>query len=91
MKLFLIVSQILFTLSLIPWFVIWGLSFMSFDSGFNLANISFAGTISLYPVAVILCSILAWILRLKKQRLAIIINLLPLLWVIAFVGFMLFV
>jgi hypothetical protein len=88
MKLYLIISQILFALSLIPWFVIWGLSFMSFDSGVNLANSSFVIIISLYPVAVIVGSILAWVFRGKKKRFAIMINLVPLLWIIAFMGFM---
>jgi hypothetical protein len=88
MKLYLIISQILYALSLIPWFVIWGLSFMSFDSGVNLANGSFVLTITLYPVAVIICSILAWVFRVKKKRSSIIINLLPMLWILAFIGFM---
>jgi hypothetical protein len=45
-------------LSLIPWFLIWRLSFMNFDNGVNLYNVSFFLSISLYPVAVIMCSIL---------------------------------
>lgn len=89
MKLYLIISQILYALSLIPWFVIWGLSFMSFDSGIHLANSSFVLVISLYPLAVIVGSILAWVFRLKKKRLAAMINLLPLVWILAFLGFML--
>ncbi|MDQ1147767.1 hypothetical protein QE429_004594 [Bacillus sp. SORGH_AS 510] len=88
MKLYLIISQILFALSLIPWFIIWGLSFMSFDSGVNLANSSFVLAISLYPVAVIVGSIIAWVFRVKKKRFAIMINLVPLLWIIVFMGFM---
>jgi hypothetical protein len=88
MKPYLIISQILYVLSLVPWFVIWGLSFMSFDSGVNLANSSFVLAISLFPVAVIVGSILAWVFRVKKQRFAIMINLIPMLWIIAFLGFM---
>ncbi|MEH7302616.1 hypothetical protein [Neobacillus drentensis] len=88
MKLYLIISQILFALSLIPWFIIWGLSFMSFDSGVNLANGSFVIAITLYPVAVITCSILAWVFRVKRKKFSTIINLFPMLWIVAFIGFM---
>jgi hypothetical protein len=87
MKPYLIISQVLYLLSLIPWFVIWGLSFMSFDSGINLSNVSFVLAISSYPFAVIICSILAWFFIVKKKRFAIIINLIPMLWIIGFFGF----
>jgi hypothetical protein len=90
MKPYLIITQILYVISLFPWFVIWGLSFMSFDSGVNAYNVSFVLVISLYPVAVVLGSILAWIFRLKKKRFAFIINLLPCLWIVSFIGFMMF-
>lgn len=82
MKKFLILSQILYVLCLIPWLVIWGLSFMSFDNGFSWANITFVLSISLYPVAVILCTIMAWVLRIRRQRAAIVINLIPMIWVV---------
>jgi hypothetical protein len=89
MKLYLIISQVLYALSLVPWFAIWGLSFMSFDSGVNVYNISFVLAITLYPVAVIIGSILAWVFRKKKKRFALIINLIPLLWIFTFFAFML--
>ncbi|MDQ6600855.1 hypothetical protein [Bacillus salipaludis] len=88
MKPYLIISQILYVLSLIPWFVIWGLSFMSFDNGMNVANVSFVLAISLYPVVVITGSILSWVFRVKKRRFAVLINLLPMLWIIVFFSFM---
>ena len=81
MKIYLVGSQILYVLCLIPWFVIWGLSFMSFDQGFSVWNISFVLGIGLYPVAVLLCSILSWILHIQRKRTAIIINSIPMLWV----------
>ncbi len=90
MKRLLIISQILYAVSLIPWIIIWGLSFMSFDGGVNLSNVSFVLIISLYPVAVIACSILTWLFRSKKKKLALVINLIPLVWVIGFVGLMVF-
>lgn len=90
MKPFLIITQVFYILSLVPWFVIWGLSFMSFDSGFHFYNVFFVLVITLYPVAVLLGSILAWIYRVKKKRLAIMMNFLPMIWVIAFLSFMFF-
>lgn len=89
MKAYFIISQIFYSFTLIPWFAIWGLSFMSFDNGVNVYNVMFVLIISLYPVAVLTSSILAWAFRLKNNRFAIMINLLPMLWVIAFVGLML--
>jgi len=88
MKPYLIISQFLYILSFVPWFVIWGLSFMSFDSGFNFYNIFFVLVITLYPVAVVTGSISAWIFRVKKKRLAVMMNLIPMIWVIAFLSFM---
>lgn len=88
MKPYLIISQFLYILSFVPWFVIWGLSFMSFDSGVNLYNVSFVLIITLYPVAVIIGSISGWIFRVKKKQLAILMNLIPMIWIIAFLSFM---
>jgi len=85
MKWYLIISQIFYSITLIPWFFIWGISFMVFDSGIiNIYNVSFVLIITLYPIAVILCSFLAWKMRIKKRKLAIIINLVPMIWVIGF-------
>jgi len=89
MRLFLIVSQILYLGSLIPWFIIWAMSFMSFDGGVNVSNVSFVLGISLYPIAVIACSILAWVFRVKRKRQSLVVNLIPLLWVISFLCFVL--
>lgn len=90
-KPFLIITQILYVLSLLPWFVIWGMSFMSFDAGIGLYNSLFVITITLYPVAVIVGSILSWVFHRKRKNLAVIFNLVPLVWVIAFAVFMLWV
>jgi peptidoglycan/LPS O-acetylase OafA/YrhL len=89
MKLYLISTQVLYALSLVPWLMIWGLSFMSFDSGFHVYNVSFVLAITLYPVAVLVGSVLAWLFRNKKKKFAIIINLLPFVWIISFAVFIL--
>lgn len=87
MKVFLIISQILYLLLIIPWLVIFGMSFLSFDAGINLYNTSFVVAIGLYPVAIIICGIIAWIYRTRKKRLAIITNLIPMLWILS-LGFL---
>ncbi|WP_445491727.1 hypothetical protein [Niallia sp. 03133] len=78
---FLVISQIFYLICIVPWLVIFGLSFMSFDGGVNFFNVAFVIGIGLYPIAVILCSIFAWFLRERSKRVAIILNLVPMLWV----------
>jgi hypothetical protein len=82
MKAFLIASQIFYVLCLIPWFLIWGITFMGFASGINWFSVMLTGGIGLYPVAVIVCSILAWKVRIRRKRTASIVNLVPMLWIL---------
>ncbi|MDF2963799.1 MAG: hypothetical protein K0S39_5534 [Paenibacillus sp.] len=82
MKNFLIISQLIYLLCMVPWLVVWGLSFMGFDNGVSLVNVSIVLAIGVYPIAVIICSIIAWLLRSRRKRTAIIVNLVPCLWVI---------
>ncbi|MDR7074048.1 hypothetical protein J2X07_003038 [Fictibacillus barbaricus] len=83
MKVFLIISQILYLLCIIPWLAVWGLSFMSFDNGIALWNSAFVILISLYPIAVILCSIFAWRIVKHNSRTALIVGLVPMLWIVS--------
>lgn len=82
MKLFLVLSQLFYLVSLVFWFPIWGLSFMAFDQGIAFWNSLFVLTISIYPLAVITCSILGWIFHNKKRQSAVVVNLIPMLWVV---------
>ncbi|TXK77353.1 hypothetical protein FU659_23085 [Paenibacillus sp. N3.4] len=82
MKVFLSITQTIYLISLPFWFLVWGLSFMAFDNGISLWGIICVVVISLYPVAVIVCSILSWIFKSKnKSRLAVILCLIPSLWI----------
>ncbi|KIL49518.1 hypothetical protein [Jeotgalibacillus soli] len=81
MKTFLIIPQFLYLLCLFPWLAIFVLSFMNFDNGFSWSNIAFVLSIGFYPVAVIFCSIVAWVLRTPMKRTAVITNLVPMIWV----------
>lgn len=67
---------------MIPWLLFWGISFMSFDQGFSWAAVGIVVGIGLYPVAAIVCAIFAWTLRKRRKRAAILINLIPLIWVL---------
>lgn len=87
-KPFLVIIQILYVLSLLPWFVIWGLSFMSFDAGIGFYNALFVLVITIYPIVVVVSSIFAWVFRKKRRRLSIILSVLPSVWVISFTLFM---
>ncbi|GKU80641.1 hypothetical protein [Niallia sp. NCCP-28] len=82
MKTYLVISQILYAVCLLPWLVVFGMSFMSFDQGISFANSAFVIGIGVYPLFVIICSIYAWIYRKRKKKLAIIVNFLPMLWII---------
>jgi hypothetical protein len=85
MILYLVIIQVFYLLTLFPWFVIWGLSTMAFDAGISAWGISLMTIVSLYPIAVIACSILSWVFRKKWRSLNIyIISAIPLLWVFAF-------
>jgi hypothetical protein len=85
MKLFLIIVQSFYSIMLLPWFFVWGLSFMVFDNGISLWGIGIVIIVSLYPVAVTVCSILSWVYRkMVKPIYIVFINLVPLLWIIAF-------
>ncbi|MCD9025253.1 hypothetical protein [Cohnella silvisoli] len=82
MKKFLVISQVIYLLCVIPWVFIWGISFMGFDQGFSWYAVALVVGIGVYPIAVILCSIFAWKLRKHRKRAAIIVNLIPMVWVL---------
>ena len=74
----LVISQLVSLLSLIPWLVIAGLSVMAFDSGVSTEAVLFVGGIWSYPVIVIGLAITAWILfAFKKIKAALVVTSLP--------------
>ncbi|MGF7030776.1 hypothetical protein J2T17_001682 [Paenibacillus mucilaginosus] len=90
MRTYLLVSQCLYAVSLMAWFPVWGMSFMVFDQGIALWNTLFFLSISAYPVAVLGCSVAAWMLRKRRQRTAVAVNLAPVIWIAALGGLFLF-
>jgi hypothetical protein len=82
----LIITQILAALSLLPWLPIAGLSLLAFDSGYGMSAVLFVSMIWLYPLLPLSCAIRAWWLyRHGKQRAAIITTSIPLVVVLPFV------
>jgi hypothetical protein len=82
MKAYLVSSQLVYALCLAPWFLIWGITLMGFANGINWFSLTLTGVVSLYPIAAIVCSILAWKFRDKRRRAAVIVNLIPMLWIL---------
>jgi hypothetical protein len=77
----LVISQALSLLSLVPWCTIAALSVMVFDAPGSDQMIEpwlFVGTVWLYPLFPILCAIVAWVLyRKRRWRAATIVTSLP--------------
>jgi hypothetical protein len=57
----LIVSQALGVLALLPWLAIAGLSFMAFDSGIHWQAVVFVAAICSYPLLLLGFSLGAWV------------------------------
>ncbi|REE85290.1 hypothetical protein A8990_11219 [Paenibacillus taihuensis] len=89
MKKFLVITQIIYALSFLAWIFIWLMSFMVFDQGIALWNSLFFLVITIYPIVVVVCSALGWFQRNRRRKLAAVLNLVPMLWIIPFVVFLL--
>lgn len=89
MKTYLVISQIIYTCALAPWLIIWAMSTMVFDSGIHLSNSFFFILITIYPLALLACGITAWVIRNRRRRTAILVNLIPSLWIIGIGGLLL--
>lgn len=90
----LLISQILFGLFTLVWLFVALMSVMMFDNP-GTENVFWPVLLFivnwLYPVALILSIIVSWVLyRYNKMKTAVIIAMIPLLWVLAIGGFMLY-
>jgi hypothetical protein len=87
MMIWLIVDTILSVLAIGPVALMGMMSVMASDSGVNTAVITFIWLGLTFPIAVALSPILGWIAWfLRRERTALILSLLPVLWVIAFIA-----
>lgn len=88
----LIVSQVLAALSLLPWLLIAGLSVMAFDAGFTTEAALFVGAIWAYPLLPLACSIVAWVFYMKhRMRGAVIATSIPMVIVLPLMLYMLYI
>lgn len=79
----LIVSTLLYILSLIPWFYIVMFSPMAFDAGYTTSAIVFIYVLLAYPLFLIVCVVLAWIFyKFSKDMAAWVMTILPLVAVL---------
>jgi hypothetical protein len=95
--LWLILSQLLYLLLLLPWFIISGMSLLAFDAGVNAYNLTFVIVIWSYPLWPLLFSIRAWVAYARKNYkmslvwttvpLALILLVVVLIWGLAAAGF----
>lgn len=82
----LIIDTILSALAIVPIGIMGMMSVMASDAGVNDAIMAFIFVGLTFPIAVALSPILAWIAWfLRHERLAVILSLIPALWVIAFI------
>lgn len=87
----LIITQLLGLLSLLPWLVISGLSFMAFDAGYSITAVVFVGLIWSYPLLPIICSIVAWVAYARGQTTtALVSTSIPLLLIAPLVLYLFF-
>ena len=88
----LLVSQVLALLSLLPWLVIAGLSVMAFDAGYSTEAAVFVGTIWAYPLLPLVCSIVAWVCYVKhRMRGAVIVTSIPMLIVLPLMLYLIYI
>jgi hypothetical protein len=87
LKVWLIVDTGVSILAIVPVAMFGMMSVMASDAGVNAAIMTFIWTGLTFPVAVALSPILAWIaFALRRERTAVILSLLPVLWVIAIIA-----
>ncbi len=57
----LIITQLLALVSLLPWLMIAGLAVMAFDAGFSWQALAFVGAVWAYPLLPLIASLIAWV------------------------------
>lgn len=87
LRLWLIVDTVLSILTIVPIAIFGMMSVMASDAGVNTAITTYIWISLSFPVAVAVAPILAWVaFALRRERTALIVSLLPALWMIAIIG-----
>ena len=80
MRLYLIATQIVFYVAIIPWVFLWLMAFVLIMHSASTQNIVIFSLTSIYPVVLIVCTIFAWYFHMNKKSVSIAINLIPAIW-----------
>lgn len=93
MRSLLIATQVLYVIFLLIWVIAQGMAVMLFDNGGSTTAWIIYYFILAYPFAVVIFSILSWVFYAKKKsrKWIAILGLVPSVWVLVFVGFLIVV
>ncbi|AJF61048.1 TPA: hypothetical protein HA239_00820 [Candidatus Woesearchaeota archaeon] len=81
----LIFAQLFMLITLLPWFAVFGPSFMVFDKQNPILSALYVGAVGSYPVVCILLSIFAWKAYAEdKIRKAVVLGSIPIVIAIIF-------
>jgi hypothetical protein len=88
----LVISQVVGLLSLVPWLAVAGISIMAFDSGYSTGAELFVGAVWCYPLLPIIAAIVAWVLHARKRdRAALVVTSLPLLVAVPLIAYLAYI
>ncbi len=82
MKLYLIATQVVYYVALLPWIFFWVMAFIMIMHAPTSQNTILFTLTTLYPIAVIVCTIIAWYFHMNKRSVSIAINFIPAIWLI---------
>ncbi|HWL24156.1 MAG TPA: hypothetical protein VNR38_10480 [Ureibacillus sp.] len=84
MKLYLIATQMIYYVTFMFWIVFWGMALTAVLQVSSLQHILFFALTTIYPIAVIVCTIIAWYYHQTNKGLSVSINLIPAIWLIGY-------
>ncbi|KGR79409.1 hypothetical protein [Ureibacillus manganicus] len=84
MKLYLITTQMVYYVAFVLWVIFWGMALSAILQVPTFENMLFFAITTLYPIAVIVCTIFAWNFHMNKRSISIVINIVPAIWLICY-------
>nr|WP_106782511.1 hypothetical protein [Lysinibacillus timonensis] len=82
MRLYLIATQIVYFVTLIPWLILWAMAFIVISHASDMENAMLFSFLSIYPVVVIASSIIAWYFHSNKPFISLVLGLIPSIWIV---------
>nr|WP_146139662.1 hypothetical protein [Lysinibacillus timonensis] len=84
----LVVTQLLYVVSLLFWWIFWVIGSTYYDD-ISLELKVLHNIFTLYPIFIVICAICSWILYRKRPISSFVINLVPTIIVIVFLTYLL--